>query len=145
MNYRFSSLPRIARVLIVAAAVSTIFFCGYIVGDFLHSCPYPAPLGRTDGDVTRTLNAALPDGVSLDSAFTYLSGRGIEFGIERSTKALQISYAKDSNFVGGPVVQAIQRNVAHSLFISTDIQARLYFDSSGRLARRNIRSLFTGP
>ena len=145
MGSSFSSLPRLARVFVVVAAVGAIFFCGFIAGDYLHLCPNPAPLGRTDGEVTRTLSSALPNGVSLDSASAYLARAGVEFGVDRANLSLHVEHTTDSNLVGGPVVLAMERGVALSLFVSTDIQVRLYFDSAGRLARRDIRSVFTGP
>jgi hypothetical protein len=145
MRPRYSELPRIARVLVVLAAVSAIFFGGYAIGDFAHSCPNPAPLGRTDQEVSRALDSALPNGVSVDSASAFLARAGVEFGIERSKQKLRSYYAQDSNYVAGPVLQAIERDVTVSFFVTRAIQIHLYFDSAGRLARRDVHSVFTGP
>jgi hypothetical protein len=145
MRIQFSELPRLARVGIVVAALVVILNGLSFASDVAWRRNHPAPLGRTKAEVDRALSAHLPDGISLDSAASFLAHAGLDPLVARSTKELRSYRESDSLFSGGPVLSIVERNVTSSFMVSESLHVVLYFDASERLVRRKVESWYTGP
>ncbi len=92
---------------------------------------HPAPLGRSQAAVDRTLARDLPAGTPVEDVTSYLTRHGLDFVVDSSG--------------GQRAVAAAARDVDSDVFVTMSVGIRLEFDAAWRLAVRRTRPWFTGP
>lgn len=82
---------------------------------------HPAPLGRSQAAVDRTLARDLPAGTPVEDVTSYLARHGLDFVVDSSG--------------GQRTVAAAARNVDSDVFVTKSVGVQLEFDAAWRLRR----------
>jgi hypothetical protein len=99
---------------------------------------HPAPLGRSQRAVERTLAQVLPVGTSLDSARAFLGGHGLRVWMVDPNQNQYGLDAASFSVPGGDVLFSSGPAIGIGIACQHDAQIYIAFDSAHRLVRRSV-------
>jgi hypothetical protein len=107
-------------------------------------CFHSGMTTTTVPEVERRVDTALPAGSTRPQIEAWLTGQGIEYSFsDKPLEAPAVNGPPETDY--SSTIVGIIRDTDHSLFVTGSIQLYFLLDANGRLKRRLVKWVGTGP